>query len=329
MEVWREIRRPIFLLAVPVVVGTVGYLLFGLSLVDALYQTVTTLATVGFGETDGPYGPGRRIFTLVLVAGGVATAFYAAGLFIDVVVERRIQRHLAERRMSRHIDDLTGHVVVCGLGRVGRTIVEQLGRSGRDVVVIDRDQERVSAIDHPHVVGDATTDEVLQAAGVERASTLVAALDTDAANLYVALSARALQPRLFIVARARDEAAAAKLRQAGADRVVNPQQIGGARMAALTLQPNVAEFLDVVVHEEGLEFRLEEMVVAATSALVGKSVRDAHIRDATGALVLALRTGATFTTNPDPSTVMRQGDVVIAIGTREQLDRLATISRGA
>lgn len=329
MEVWREIRRAVFILAVPLVVGTLGYLLLGLSPLDAVYQTVTTMATVGYGETDGPYGPAPRAFTIVLIVGGVASAFYAAGVIVDVLVERRIQLHLAERRMSRHIGDLNGHVIVCGLGRVGRTIAEQVGRAGRDVVVIDRDEARIVGCSHPHVVGDATANEVLRAAGIERAGTLVAALDTDAANLYVALSARALRPELFIVARARDEAAAAKLRQAGADRVVNPQQLGGARMAALTLQPNVAEFLDVVVHEEGVEFRLEEMVVAATSALVGKSVRDAHIRDHTGALVLALRRGPVFTTNPDPSTVMREGDIVIAIGTREQLDRLTSLSRGS
>jgi voltage-gated potassium channel len=161
---------------------------------------------------------------------------------------------------------------------------------------------------------------------VERATALIAALDTDAANLYVALSARALNPGLFVVARARDEHAAAKLRQAGADRVVNPQHIGGARMAALALQPNVAEFLDVVVQEGDLEFRLEELVLAGSSALVGASLRDAQIRERSGALVLALRRSGTFTTNPDPALVMQAGDVLIAIGMREQRDRLAAIA---
>jgi voltage-gated potassium channel len=327
MGLWHEIRRAVLLLLLPVVVGTAGYTLLGLSLLDALYQTVTTVATVGYGEIDGPYGPGRRAFGIALIALGVASAFYAAGVLVKVLVERRIQLLLAERRMSKRIAELSGHVVVCGLGRVGRTIAAQVARAGRDVVVIDRELERVADSGYAHVAGDATDDAVLQAAGVDRAVTLVAALDNDAANLYVALSARALNPKLFIVARARDENADTKLLQAGADRVVNPQRIGGDRMAALTLQPNVAEFLEVVNREGGLEFRLEELVVEEGSELSGASLRDAHIRDRTGALILALRDDVGFTSNPDPATVLRGGIVMIAIGTRDQLDRLSTISR--
>ncbi|HEX9260610.1 MAG TPA: potassium channel protein [Acidimicrobiales bacterium] len=329
MELWHDVRRAVALLVGPIVVGTIGYVLLGLDPVGALYQTVTTLAAVGFLEVDGPFGTAERLFTIFLIVAGILCVAYAVGIVLNVFVERRIAAHMAERRMSRAIAGMTGHNVVCGLGRVGRIIAEQLSRAGRTVVVIDTDQERLTASGLPHVVGDATVDEVLQAAGVERASTLIAALDTDAANLYVALSSRALNPGLFVVARARDEHAAAKLRQAGADRVVNPQHIGGARMAALALQPNVAEFLDVVVQEGDLEFRLEELVLADSSALVGASLRAAQIRERSGALVLALRRAGTFSTNPDPSLVMQAGDVLIAIGMRDQLDRLAAIAGSA
>jgi voltage-gated potassium channel len=174
------------------------------------------------------------------------------------------------------------------------------------------------------VQGDATMDEVLKEAGIDRARVLVTALNTDAANLFVTLTARSLRPDLFIVARARLESSEAKLTQAGADRVVNPQGIGGARMAAFVLQPHVAEFLDVVMHDGSLEFRLEEIPLPDQSPLAGKSLRDAHIRDSTGALILALRdaTGE-FTTNPPPETELCAGQILIAIGTDTQLRALA------
>lgn len=323
---WAQVRRAALFIALPLVVGTIGYLLLGITPVDAVYQTVITVATVGTTEVEEPWGPGRRLFTVALIVGGVVSVTYAVGVLLDVLVENRIALHLSERRMTKAIAGMHGHVVVCGMGRVGRTIADQLAGEHREVVVIDRDPERFALSDHAHVLGDATKDDVLEAAGVARANTLVAALDTDAANLFVALSARAMNPGMFIVARARDENAEVKLRQAGADRVVNPQSIGAARMAALTLQPNVAEFLEVVMREGPFEFRLAELAVSQGSGLDGHSVRDAHIRDQTGALVLALRHSGVFNANPDPDTVMRAGDLLIAIGTDEQLAKLAKLA---
>jgi voltage-gated potassium channel len=324
--VWAQVRRAALFIAIPLVAGTIGYLLFGLSPVDAVYQTVITVATVGTTEVDEPWGPGRRLFTVALIVGGVVSVTYAVGLLLDVLVENRIALHLSERRMTKAIEGMKGHIVVCGMGRVGRTIADQLAREHREVVVIDRDPERFARCEHPHVLGDATKDDVLEAAGVGRAVTLVTALDTDAANLFVALSGRAMNPSLFIVARARDENAVVKLHQAGADRVVNPQSIGAARMAALTLQPNVAEFLEVAMREGPFAFRLSELVVAEGSHLAGRTLRDAHIRDQTGALVLAFRHGGVFNANPDPDTMMQAGDLLIAIGTDDQLGKLAKLA---
>jgi voltage-gated potassium channel len=196
------------------------------------------------------------------------------------------------------------------------------------VVVVDRDPERVAVVSGPVVEGDATDDQVLRRAGIERARALVAALSADTDNLYVTLSGRSMRPDLFIVARARVEAAEPKLTQAGADRVVNPQYIGGARIAAMVNQPHVAEFLDVVMHDGSLEFRLAEIQIPAGSKLAGRSLRDTHIRDRTGALVLAMRdsTGA-FHTNPGPDTIVASGLVLIAIGTESQLAALSEASR--
>jgi len=224
--------------------------------------------------------------------------------------------------MSREIEKMSDHIVVCGWGRIGRRAAADLAAAGRHVVVIDRD-ERVQEAPVPFVIGDATDDAVLAAAGLDRASTMIAALTSDSDNVYLTLSARALRADLFIIARARVETAEARLLQAGADRVVNPQAIGGSRVAAITLQPHVVDFLDVVMHDGSIEFRLEEVPVPATSPMVGCSIRDANIRERTGAMVMGLRDpDGTFSANPGPEVVMAPGQVLIGIGTPVQLTAL-------
>jgi voltage-gated potassium channel len=325
VEAWRRLRFGLAALVGVIVAGTVGYAALGFPWLDALYQTVTTVTTVGFREVQ-PLSAGGQAFTIVLILVGVGTALFTFTQVLEVVVEGHVQEVLGRRRMEREIARMSGHVIVCGFGRVGRNLAQYVTGAGEDVVVIDHDPVRASAAEGAaHVVqGDATNDEVLKEAGIERARVLVTALNTDAANLFVTLTARSLRPDLFIVARARVESSEAKLTQAGADRVVNPQGIGGARMAAFVLQPHVAEFLDVVMHDGSLEFRLEEVPLPKGSPLAGRSLRDAHIRDSTGALILALRdSGGGFTTNPPPETVLEAGQILIAIGTEGQLKALA------
>ena len=262
-----------------------------------------------------------------LILTGVGTALYTATVLLESVVEGRLTDRIGRRRMQRTIDDLTGHVVLCGWGRVGRTIERHLQMAGEDVVVVETDLERYDVMEGLKVWGDATDDKVMTQAGIERAAVLVTAVDSDADNLFVALSARARCPELFIVSRVRDEANEAKLRQAGADRVINPQQIGGGRMAALARSRNVADFLDVVMHDGSLEFRLEDVAVPGGSTLAGKTLREAQVRDTTGAMVLAIRDGdGEFATNPGPDTVLSEGDVLIAIGTEEQLEQLVQLA---
>ncbi|MBK9178244.1 MAG: potassium channel protein [Acidimicrobiales bacterium] len=322
---WRRVRVGAALLVGVVALGTLGYALLGLSAFDALYQTVTTVTTIGFKEV-GDFTTADRAFTIVVALAGVGTALYTFTAVLEVLVEGHLSDLFGRRRMQSRIAGLSGHVIVCGWGRVGRTIGQFLAGAGRELVVVDRDADRLVRTDAPYVVGDATDDDVLAAAGLDRASVLVAALDADAANLYVTLSARAVRPDLFIVVRARVPGAEAKLLQAGADRVVNPQHIGGARMAALALQPHVADFLDVVMHDGSLEFRLGEVTVPAGSALAGSTIREAEVRERTGALVLAVRdpTGA-FGLNPGPDDRLEAGQVLIVIGTRAQLDALTTL----
>lgn len=323
MSHWRRLAIAMAALAFVIVAGTIGYVILGFGLLDAVYQTVTTVATVGFREVQ-PLSPRGQVFTIALILVGVGTALYAFGVLIETFIEGRINELLGRRRMEHSIASLSGHIIVCGWGRVGRAIGTEVANAGRQLVIVEVDEEALSGVTEGTIVGDATTDDVLRAAGIERASTLVAAVDGDAANSFITLSARALNPDLFIVARARSSDSEEKLRRAGADRVVNPQSIGGTRMAAFVLRPHVAEFIDVVMHEASLEFRLEEVVISSNSPVAGRTLRDAHLRDLTGALVLALREpDGTFRTNPPPDTHLGAGQVMIAIGTQEELAALS------
>jgi voltage-gated potassium channel len=328
VDALRRARWGVAALAAVTAVGTLGYLVLGFSPLNALYQTVTTISTVGFGEVE-PMSSRERLFTMALILGGVGTAAYILSGLVEAVVDGDLMELVGRRRMERRIAGWSGHVMICGYGRVGRSIAAMVGTAGPEVVVVDRDADRLAGLPVATLQGDATDEEVLRSAGIERARVLVAALTTDADNLFLTVTARAMRPDLFIVARVRQEASEGKLASAGADRVVNPQRIGGQRMAAFVLQPHVAEFLDVVMHDGSLEFRLEEVPVAPTSELGGRSLRDTHIRDRTGALVLAVRDGTgAFTTNPAPETVIRPGHVLIAIGTAAQLAALGDAAAG-
>jgi voltage-gated potassium channel len=321
----RRLRMALVFVAAVFVVGTAGYLAFGMSLVDAAYQTVTTITTVGFRELQ-PFGTGEKVFTMVVIVAGVGAALYTFTLGVQVVVEGQLREFVGRRRMDRKIADMRGHVVLCGWGRVGRAVAADLVANGRDVVVVDIDRERVADVPFPTVVGDATLDSTLKAAGIERATALVAALAGDAENLFVTLSGRALNPALFIVARARAEESVEKLGQAGADRVVNPQELGAARMASFVVRPNVAEFVDVVMHERSMEFRMQEVEVPAGSILADRTLRESNLRALANVLVLALRgPDGTFVTNPDPDTTITPGDVLIAVGTDRDLAKLAAV----
>jgi voltage-gated potassium channel len=326
VEPFRRVRLGLAALGLIVVGGTVGYLLLGFSFLNAVYQTVTTISTGGFGEVE-PLSSNGRVFTIILILVGVGTALYTFTVLLETFIEGHLGNLLGRRRMEREISELHDHVIVCGWGRVGRAIADYLSHAGQRVVVIDRDVERVGTIPYPTVHGDVTEDEVLLKAGIERARVLVAAVDTDADNVYVTLSSRTLRPDLVIIARARNDAAAAKLTRAGANRVVNPQRIAGDRMAAFALQPHVVDFLEVVMHDGSLEFRLEEVAVPSSSKLAGSSLRDAQIRERSGAMILAMRQpDGRFVTNPPPETIIEPQHILIAIGTAAQLATLASLA---
>jgi voltage-gated potassium channel len=322
-----RIRRAVLALGLVMVAGTAGYMLFRFSFIDALYQTVTTVTTVGFREVHPIESTPEKLFTIVLVLAGVGTAFYTFGVSLEGLVEGHLRNVRERRRMDRTLDKLTGHVIVCGWGRVGRACAGYAAREGSAVVVVDRNPDRLVDLPYLAVVGDVTDDEVLKKAGVLRARALVAALETDADNVYVTLSGRALRPDLVIIARARTESSEPKLMRAGADHVVNPQRLGGDRMAAFAVQPHIMDFLDVVMHDGSLEIRIEEATVSPTSELAGQTLSAADLQERTGAQLLAVRNAdGAFNTNPALSTTLAAGQVLIAIGQAAQVDALRKLA---
>lgn len=327
---FRRIWVALACLVIVTAIGTLGYLLLGFTLLDAVYQTVTTVSTVGFRELQ-PLSTTGMVFTMALIVAGVGTVLYNLGVILEALTEGHLREHLERRRMDKNIMNLRGHVIVCGYGRVGRAARELLVASGLEVVVVDGDASALADLDGgPYLVGDVTEDDVLLRAGIAHARALVATLETDADTVYVTLSARALRPDLVIVARARTAASAVKLRLAGATHAVNPQRIGGRRLAVFALQPDVAEFLDVVMHEDNLDFRIQQVPVTDDSPLVGRRLEDLRLTERSGALLLAVRTtpDGPIEANPCGSTRLPADTVLIALGTPGELDSLSALAAG-
>jgi len=323
----RRVQVGLAALALILVAGTIGYVLLGFGVLDAVFQTVITVSTVGLA-TPHTLDTAGKIFTIAVILVGVGTALYTFTLTLEVLMDGHMRDLMRRRRMERNINHLSGHVIICGWGRVGREVARFLDNAGEQIVVVDRDGSRLTELGYPTVAGDVTDDDTLLRAGVERAATLVAALDTDADNLYVTVASRSFNADIHVIARARNGSSEAKLLRVGADRVVNPQRLGGDRMAAFVVHPNVVDFIDIVMHDGSLEFRLEELVVPVSSPLDGASLRSARVHDQTGALVLAIRRpDGTFSTNPSPEIELASGDVLICVGTASQLEQLVAFAR--
>ncbi|MFH1023367.1 MAG: potassium channel protein [Planctomycetota bacterium] len=329
----RRFARALIIIAGITVLGTAGYhFIEGWSVFDSLYMTVITMATVGYGETH-PLTPEGRGFTIFLIVCSVGMLGYAVSMLASFVAEGEFQRLLEGRRMDKAIAGLSGHIVLCGGGHTGKCIADEFRKSGTLFVLVERDRESLRHVlalgDVPHIEGDASEDDCLRQAGIDRARGLVAALGEDKDNVFVVLSARALNPRLRIVARLVEEENAEKLRKAGADEFVSPNAIGGLRMASLMVRPAVVKFLDTMIRAKGAVLRVEEVGVASVPGLAGKTLGAADIARRTGLLVMALLRGdGEYIFNPPADTVVREGDILIVMGTREQLAALKSIVMG-
>jgi voltage-gated potassium channel len=312
--------------------GTVGYIyLEGWSFFDAFYMTVITLATIGYGEVK-PLSPAGRLFTVGLIVAGATAAAYIAGAFTQLVVDERLSGMVGRKRMERELAHLSDHTIICGWGRIGRGIAAEFRRKNAPYVVIEMDDKKCREFAEEgmlHVRGDASDDAVLQAARVTHARALVAVAPRDADNIFITLSARALNPNLYIVARSVYEQDAHKLEIAGADRVLSPYVIGAQRIAASVFNPGVVDFLDEEVHVEHIEWDLVEVPVTARASFVGKTLRDSEIRQRTGCTILAVKETPAdrFQSNPQPELVLREGALLVALGTADQLRRLETLAK--
>lgn len=324
VEPWRRFRAAMVAVLLVVAYGWSGYLVLGLHWFDALYQTIISITTVGYAEIGYSVENNTtyRVFTLSLVIVGVGAVLYTIGAMADSLIEGSLNEELRRRRMLKAINELRDHTIIAGWGQVGHAVAEAVERAGGQVVVIDRDPVDREAR-HPIVVAEATDDEVLRSAGIEHARTLVIALDHDADNLFVCLSARALRADLFIVARTSDTKNEAKFAQAGANRVINPHEIGGSRMAALALRPHVSEFLDEVLYDDQHDVSVEEIVVRPESPMIGQTLLEMKREDGRRSLIIAIR-GANggYHTNPAPDTALTKDTVIIALGSADELHHL-------
>ncbi len=305
-------------------IGTLGYaVLFRWPLGDALYMTVITLTTVGFHEVHPLTEFAERGWTMILAVAGVAIIFGSIGIVAETIISDTARGRREAKRMQDAVEALRDHYIVCGYGRVGSTVTRELEHTGERLVVIDiqaASLERASADGHLVVMGDATDDVTLMAAGIDRARGLVTTIDSDANNVYVTLSARAINPGLFIVARANASGSEAKLIQAGANRVVSPYTMAGRRIAELAIRPRVTDFIDAALSHGNLSFSMEDVEVPADSPLLGVTVGQLR---ADGVVTLAiLQQDGAYEANPPESRAFREGESLVASGSTDALANL-------
>jgi voltage-gated potassium channel len=332
---WFRAEGPAFavaLLLLIIVGATVGYAeIEGWGLWDAFYMTIITVTTVGYREVH-PLSRSGELWTVFVLCAGVGAALYTFTLLATVVVEGTLPKELQRRRHQRMLATIKDHFIICGYGRIGSIVAHQFKRQGVPFVVIERSAERVQRALEEGALGveaDASREDVLKRVGIDRARGLIAAVGTDAENVYAVLSARVLRPDLFIIGRAESEDATAKLKRAGADRVLSPYQIGAVQMAQTALRPAVVDFFEIATSADNLELAIEEITIANTSSLADQSILDASLRQQYGVIVVGIqRQDGRMEFNPAPETVIRPGDKLVVLGRPESLKRLEVHATG-
>ncbi len=315
-------RLPAALLAVVIVVGISGYMLIDRwSVFDAFYMTIITISTVGYGEVH-PQSTAGRVFTSFLIVFGVGTMLFGFGVFAETLAENSFGIFRRQRQMERRLKELRDHFIVCGYGRIGTEIVTEFEEHHVPYVIIDRTDEALDRLhkeEKLHVEGDAASEEMLKGAGIERAKGLISAVDSDERAVYITLAARALNPKLYIIARAGQPESVRRLELAGADRVISPYRMAGHLMAELALRPALVDVLDTLHHGDS-EIGLEELLVNPKTAVVGKTLSSSGLLGPSGAKLLAVRRrDGSLHVNPSEDLALEEGDLVIALGSEQQL----------
>jgi len=327
----RRITISIGLLILIYFTGSLGYVLIeGLTFLDALFMTTITITTVGYGLVTDLSLAGT-IYTIILIIGGTGTVAYILINIGDFILSEFLLGRLEKRRNNKMIKKLKNHYIICGLGRVGMEIAYELKSNGINFIVIDKAEEPVQTCSEnnwPCLKGDASNDEILTEAGIKRAVVLFAALDTDSENVYVTLSAKSLNPDIFVVARAAVQETISKLEKAGADRVVSPQIIGGRRMAIMALKPSISDFFDTLMQTEEAEINLAEIEIKPKSRINGLTISKAGNKYGIDALIISvLKKGEKISVDKaSGNTLIKVGYKLIAIGTAEQIKQLENLS---
>jgi len=321
MKAWRKLRWIAAALAFVILAGTAGFhFIFGWPWLDGFYMVITTLTTIGYQETH-PLSSLGRAFNLVLIFFGVGLVFLAIGALTQALLEFELRSFFGRRKMERDIDRLGDHYIICGAGRVGRSAARELARKPVSFVILENSDTKAARYSDEWLVlvGDATKEQTLRAAHIERARGLVAATTTDATNLYIILTARALNPKLKIIARASEEDAEKHLLTAGADFIVSPYSFAGQRIAQTFLRPHVVSFLDTATTHLGMDLEIGEICIGRDSGFAGKTIETSCLRQEHGVIILAIKRDNGMRFNPAPNDRIEPGDYLIAMGEPAQL----------
>jgi voltage-gated potassium channel len=315
--------------------GIVGYTyLEKWSMLDALYMTIVTLATVGFKEVH-PLSKAGEVFTICLISLGVGVFTYGAATFSRLLIEGELKEVFYRRRLAKVVRKLNNHVIICGFGRLGERISHELHEKGTPFVVIDNDPEQIvklQELGYPYVEADTSDESALEEAGIDRARALIAVVSSDADNLFLTISAREMNPNLHIVARVDDPSATNKLYKAGANRVVSPYDVGARMLASVALKPTLSELMEISSKTTGgtLSLVIEEVVVKKGSVLDGVIIRESRIREETGATVVAVKkVGSSQISRAEPELSIEAGDLLVVIGSPQDIKRLEAIAGSA
>lgn len=329
MDGYKYLVISVILSFVIVGVGTSGYMIIeGWNILDALYMTIITLTTVGYGEVH-KVGKSGQIFTIFLIFVGVGFILYVAGAVVQFMVEGRLRILLGRKRLENKIKHLKNHYIVCGYGRIGQVLCEKLREQPIDIVIIENNPDLINIMDNDdvlYIAGSATDESNLQSAGIKKAKVLIAALATDTDNVFLVLTARQMNPEIFILARTSHKESESKLRAAGANMVESPYDIGAVRMAQRLLRPTVTSFLDIALTRHDKNIQMEEIPVDPSSELSNVALKDSGIRQMFDLIIIAMKKAdGNMLFNPSFETVIEGGDTVIAVGEYDNLLKLENI----
>jgi voltage-gated potassium channel len=325
----KKLRLSFTLLFFTIAVGIIGYhLIEGMSYFDALYMTIITISTVGFQEVHPLSVPGK-IFTMIVISTGIMIGAYTIGTLVRMFIEGELSKTFGRRKVEKKISGLKDHYIICGYGRIGSLVCKELQEHNKEFVVIEKNPSAIERMELNKILYlplDATVEETLLEAGIMQARGIVTAVGSDADNVFITLTAKGIRPDIFVLARASDEKDEIKLKRAGATRVVSPYLIGGKRMAQVLIKPTVVEFIDIAVMESNIGLRMEECFINPKSDLVGKNLIESNLRKVYGVIIVLIKKhSGEMIFNPLPTEVLEANDILVVLGTHEDMQRMSEI----